>query len=75
MHVFVCRDWRDAQDAAHQAQTNASNHPLLLFVALDADFGRASWAEPISQETILLQLTVALERRGRGESQLQRDLH
>ena len=37
-HVVVCRDWPDAQGAAHQPETNTSDHPVVLFVALDADF-------------------------------------
>jgi hypothetical protein len=35
--VFVCRDGRDAQGAPHQPQTNDSDHPVLLFVALCPD--------------------------------------
>ena len=35
--VFVCRAWRDAHGAPHQPQTNESDHPVLLFVALGSD--------------------------------------
>ena len=37
IHVFVCRDWRDAHGAPHQPHTNESDHPVLPFVALDPD--------------------------------------
>src|SRR4029077_9645123 len=52
--VFVCRDRVTPWGAPHQPQTNESDHPVLLFVALgpDDDLWRASCA----QETLLLQI-------------------